>query len=262
MGALLSKLMGVLSGQGGAEATRQTLRQAQRERIKVSLEVTSGKRAVLLVTNIEQVRDDDVIISQPTMGGHHHPLAFGEELRLSLVVNGAYHAGLTRCLGRIKIPGGAPPTPPANSAAATANGAAAEQLIFAYRLELPGLMGSDNRRKFPRVQLRFERPIEAQLYAPASSHGPVLGTVTDISMGGACIRAAIPPGRVVVGQAIFMKSLLPDPVGLIDELVDVMRVDREVRTGLFSVGICFRRRINGLEDLIRAAQEYVPQPKK
>src|SRR5262245_36358360 len=143
MGALLSKLMGVLSGQGGAAT--QTLRQAQQERTKVSLEVTSGKRAVLMVTHIEQVRDDDLIVSQPTVGGQHHPLAFGEDLRLSLVVNGEYFAGRTRCLGRIKIPGGAP----------AANGA--EPMIHAYRLELPTLMGNDNRRRFPRVLLRFER---------------------------------------------------------------------------------------------------------
>jgi len=244
---VFTKMISALAGQGGVrESVRQSLRAAQKERTKIMLEVSTGKQPMMMFTTIEQVADDSVIISQPIVGGHTYPLAFGEQVKMSFVSQAINHAGQSKCLGRTKI---------------EASGQGGSHTIFAYRLSLPESLAFTDRRRNPRVQLRFSAEIEAQLYAPASAHGPVLGTVMDISMTGARIRTNMPAGRIVVGQTMFLKSLMPDPVGLMDELVDVRRVEIETRTGLHNIGISFRKKINGLEDLIRAAQA-VPEREK
>src|SRR5439155_12442437 len=94
---------------------------------------------------------------------------------------------------------------------------------------------------------------EAQLYTPACD-GPVLGTMLDISMTGARVRTAMSSDKIQVGQEIYLKSLLPEPVGLLDELVQVARMEMDARSGGTTIGLGFTRRIDGLAELIRSAQ--------
>lgn len=238
-------MMQALSGQAEAKnSVRQALLSAHRDRIKIALKITSGNQVVVMASTIEQVREDDLAVSQPMIGGQTHQLASGEEVTLSFVNNGGFYTGQSRCLGRIKIPAGD-----------------SDQMIFAYRLALPESLGADERRREPRVRLGFKKPIEAQLYAPASTAGPVLGTLMDVSMTGARIDTPLPIGRITPGQALYLKAMLPDPVGLMDELVDVVRIDVDIRSGQHIIGLRFRKRINGLENLIRHAQATVPAPR-
>jgi c-di-GMP-binding flagellar brake protein YcgR len=239
MAAWLSKMLGSLGSAPDVRTSpRQVLLIAQRGRLKVALEpLNSTTQATVLNTSIEQVREDDLVVSQPTIGGLTHPLAFGEELRLSFYNQNTHHIAQTRCLGRVKIPTGG------------------NQTLFAYRLEMPPTIRSEDRRQNPRIDLPLDLTCEAHLYAPGCD-GPLLGTMVDISMGGARIRTLMASDKIQQGLEIYLKALLPEPVGLLDEMVRVVRMEIDENTGEATVGVAFGKRIDGLAELIRFAQSH------
>jgi c-di-GMP-binding flagellar brake protein YcgR len=247
MAAWLTKIMGALAGQSETKSTaRQALDSAQRDRIKIALEVISpgSNHSTVYSTTIEQVRDEDLVINQPSVGGLTHPLAFGETLRMSFILNSMHYSAETRCMGRVKIPSGS-----------------GSQLLFAYRLAMPETIRSEDRRASPRVSLGDDLAFEAQLYAPTCD-GPMLATVLDLSMGGARVRTPMALGKLEPGQEVYLKTMLPEPVGLLDELVQVERIENEQRgvPGQI-IGLSFKRRIEGLAELIRTAQLRVTRRK-
>jgi len=238
----LSKVMSALGGQSAVrDSVHATMQEAQRLRTKIALEVISGARGSVLATVIEQLDGESLIISQPSVGGLTHPLAFGETMKISFSQNNQHHVGQCRCLGRVKIAAG--------------NGHP-EHLLFAYRLSMPESLQVEDRRREPRVNVDLGRTIEAQLYSPRLQ-GPLLGTVQDISMTGARIRSAMGVGSVASGHELFLKSMMPEPIGLVDEVVDVVRVEIDPTTGEHTIGIAFRRKVQGLEEFIRQHQPTV-----
>jgi c-di-GMP-binding flagellar brake protein YcgR len=241
MGAWLSKVMHAILADP-YEAVRQTLHAAQDDRVKLTLELLSGGQPSVMSSIIEQVRSDDFVISQPMVGGHTYPLAFDEQVRFNFTVSRVTYTGTSRCMGRVKIASGA----------GAGGGSRSDALIFAYRLALPKALESDDQRKQPRVQLEVEYQAEAQLYAPDSMSGPLLGRLTDVSMSGARVVTAMPVMFMFPGQSLFLKSMMGEPVGLIDELVEIARIETDPKSGETSIGIRFRRKIDGLAELIRS----------
>jgi hypothetical protein len=238
---MFSKMMNALSGQSDSlAAVRLTLEAAQQSRTKIAIEPRGANQPGVMTALIEQVREQDFVISQPSIGGMTHPLAFGETMRISFVNQAMYHSGETKCLGRVKIPSGQ-----------------SGHTLFGYSMALPAAMDAEDRRSAPRVRLDFQRLPEAQLYSPALK-GPVFGYVTDISMTGASVRTPLAAGRIIPGQEIFLKASLGEPVGVLDEVVDVARVHAEASSEQQIIGISFRRRIEGLDRLLR--QSPPPEP--
>lgn len=238
MAAWLSKVMHALTTLSDPhESARIPLQSAHDSRAKVTLELLSGGQPSVMSTLIEQVRDGDLIIDQPMVGGHTYPLAFDEQVRLNFTVDGVNYTGVSRCLGRIKI---------------AAGDRSPDKTMYAYRLAMPKSLGSDDQRKEPRVQLGHSVAIEAQLYAPDSMNGPLIGQLLDVSMTGARVVTNMPVMFMFPGQSVFLKALMPEPVGLIDELVEIARITNEPKPGETSIGIQFRRKIRGLAELIRA----------
>ena len=231
-------------------AVRQALHAAQRDRVKVSLEMPNGTEAAHLITVIEQIRNEDVVIAQPSIGGQIFPLAFGEKIRMSFTINDVHYAGETRCLGRIKVRAGGAP-----------RAAAIESMIFAYRLTLPDSLTKQEHRASPRVKL-FESPIEAQLYSPVEGSGMMIGRLLDLNMTGAKVGTLIRASWLAPGKSAFLKIMLPEPVGLLDELVDVARLEEAEPGQEQVIGIKFRRRIEGLEEFIRANQATISEPRR
>ena len=230
---------------GAEQSVRRLLSVAQRDRAKLALEVATGAHTLVMTTTIEQVRDDDFVISQPVIGALTHPLAFGEDIKIGFVHSAVHYSGHSRCLGRIKIPSGG----------SGKSGRGEEvQVLYAYRLTLPDSFRAEDRRAEPRVQVGLAGPIEAQLYAPSADEGPVLGNIVDISMAGARIITQSISGRIGPGRALYLKAMLPEPAGLLDELVNVVRVDCDSRTGQCTIGLRFQRRVEALERLLRASR--------
>jgi hypothetical protein len=241
MGTWLSKMLNTLVVQSATQQeARQTLLAAQAVGVQLSLELTDHARANILLTTIQQVRDEDFIINQATIGGAAHPLTFGEAVKIGFVLDSRYHSGETRCLGRIKIRMAQPAHP-----------GASDSVMYGYRLAIPNSIRAEDRRTEPRAQLGFDQPIEAHLYAPAAAHGAILGHLLDISMLGARVLATPMRPPLEPGGFLYLKVMLPEPGGLLDEMVNVARVDNDPRGGACTITVRFQRRIESLERLMR-----------
>ena len=80
MGRWISKLANALAGDDPTEEAREALRAAQESRVKLKLEPlkTSIANATMMTAAFEVVREDDLIISQPVIGGVIRRLMSGE----------------------------------------------------------------------------------------------------------------------------------------------------------------------------------------
>ncbi len=239
MGDWLAKILGrVVKKPDAGGPVRDALHIAMRDRSKLYLE--SPDQGIIAATFIEQVTQDEIIIAQPSIGGLTYPLAFGETLGMSFVNGRTHFSGRTRCLGRVKVQAGA------------------RGSLYAYRLTVPESLKSEERREAPRTEIMPEIAPDAQLYAGAASTA-VLGQLTSISMSGARIHTSQPLSTLSLGQEVYLKCAMPEPVGLLDEIVEVQRLEPDRRTGLNIVGVQFRRRVDRLEALMRFPSDRFAQ---
>ena len=251
MGEWFSKILGRVSAKkAGVNApVRQALDAALRTRARIMLEAPD--QGIISATFIEQIDNGELVVDQPSIGGLTYPLAFGEKLGLSFVIDRTHYTGRTRCLGRARLPSGG-------------RGA-----LYAYRLMIPEALKGEERRDAPRTEIMPEIAPRAQLYVGTLGNG-MFGQLTSISMTGARIHTDQSLALLSLGQEVYLKTTLPEPVGLLDELVEVQRLEPDQRTGLNIIGVQFRRRIDRLETLMRfpsdrlvqaAAATSVPQRK-
>lgn len=230
MGAWLSRVRQALSGRTTARgAVRRALISAQRSRARVELQPVwhRGELAKVIEATIEQVRANDLVISQPTIDGFRHPLAMREQLRMSFLTDDGLMTGRTEAKGRIKVPSGG------------------EQMILGYRLTIPRSLEIDSRREHERVLVIPGLILEAELHT-FSQHQPIHGVVLDISEGGMKIRCRNAKGKLGNGQRVYLKVELPDPIGLLTEMVRIIHVSPDERMDRHLIGIAFRHRIGGL----------------
>jgi c-di-GMP-binding flagellar brake protein YcgR len=230
MAEWLSKVMSKVGLPDARAAVREALQTALRKRCKVYIE--SPDQNVVALTQVQQIEGNEIVIAVPSIGGMTYPLAFGEALKISFVDDRANVAGATRCLGRVKVRAGDGKT------------------LFAYRIALPEALTTEERRADTRVELPLTIAPEAHLYS-GKMPAPVIGRITSISMSGARISTDTQPRGVSEGQELYLKFMLPEPVGLVDEVVEVQRIDSEPQQRTFHVGVTFHRRLERLAALMR-----------
>lgn len=248
MGDWLLKVFHALSFDS-TPAVRLALEQAREARTKIVLEVTSKRHTMVLSSTIEQLRTDDFVISQPSVGGLTQPLAFGEFVKIGFVQGTTYYTGETRCLGRIKVVLDEKPT--ANPPPLTSDYAG--PILHGYRMAYPQSIRTDDRRSAPRAAPTLGQPVPAQLYASASLKAPLIGTIVDVSMTGARFLAACQCDQLQPNQQVFLKAMFPPPVGLVDDLVTITRIEADGPDAPPTIGVRFQNRIPALDQLLRAA---------
>jgi hypothetical protein len=217
----------------GSVDVRSELLHAQRERVVVELEPLhrAEPTPVSLVTTIEQVRERDLVISQPVIGGRVRPLARYERYRLRFTGRSGRLVGEIESLGRIKVPAGA------------------HGMLYGYRLSTPRALRVEDRRD-GRLLLGGMSVPEAQLQVlthPAAIHG----IVEDIDPSGACIVCRNARERVKRAQRAHFRFELPAPVGMIDEVVTITDASPDPRTGDVEVQLTFDQKNQALLDVMR-----------
>lgn len=261
MAEILAKLRGVLgevlTGQAdAARGIRELFEHAQRRNRKIELEPmlpsTASARPAsreadnghalparkdAMIATIEQVREDDLVISQPMIGGRVRPLVAGEPLQLGLIGPDGRHVGRTKCLGRIRIKSGG------------------QQVMYGYRLAFPAALEPEDRRQNYRIGVEFDLAVLTELYVQDTG-GPIVGVLMDLSAGGARARLRCPDvPRGFIGRVqAALRMTLPEPVGTVEQVVRVNRIERCARTGHNIVAIEFTEEIESLERLIRALE--------
>jgi len=239
VGQWISKLARALAGEDAKDEAREHLRTAYADRVKLKLEPlkTSVENATVMTAAIEQVADDEVIISQPVIGGVTRPLVTGETLRISLNLKSVGRlAGEVEVLGRHKIPsgGGAP--------------------LQGYRLSMPQELDDEDRRSAKRREMASNLAREVELYRQDDDE-PIRGVVQNLSTGGMQIRTHDSQPRLRPGERVRLVVHLPRPVGGVNRMVTVARLagDRNPRHRV--IGITFQREIPGLAELLGKAQK-------
>ena len=226
---------------GGEETSgtnvRRVLERAQEERARIELidAVASPNQPIRLFTTIEQLRDDDVVISRPTHGGRLRPLATGGDLHMLLGVDGQRLAGHVRCLGRIRVKSGS------------------GGMFYGYRMSLPDAFRPEERRAAPRYETTEEQAPDAELTVlglPNRVHGLVI----DLSASGMRMRSPNARGRIAVGQRAYLTVELPDPVGRLKETINIVRVD-QLEDGVVELGISFLRTIPEVSEMLRRCSQ-------
>ena len=246
MAAWLSSVKRALgAGPNAKDRVRLLLKAAYRARTTLDLEPLNqtGFHKLVLAATIEQVRDDDLIISQPLIGALNHPLATGEELLISFGVDSVGGvSGKTQALGRVQVPSGGP------------------RLLYGYRLAMPTVLRAVERRQHRRVTFGSNPPPAAALY-PRPKDAPLRGILMDISIRGMLIRILHEPEcELALQQRVHLSVQLPPPVGVIDENVTVVRVAPSANRTNNYIGVAFDGEVKGLADLVRRLEEGQSAP--
>lgn len=228
------KLIEAFGGEGNDQAqVKRLLERAQHERVRVELIDSGGSpnNPLRLSTTIEQVRDNDIVVSRPTLGGRLRPLATGGELSLVIGLDGQRLAALTRTQGRIRVKSGS------------------GGMFYGYRLAMPESFKPEERRAAPRYEVRGDDAPDAEL-AVLGLNSRVHGLVIDLSATGMSMRSPNARGRVKEGQRAYLTVKLPEPVGVLKETVNVVRI-QEHESGAIELGLGFLRQIPEVNEMLK-----------
>lgn len=234
MVAWFSRIRRTLAGEPtSGQEVRRALLAAQRAGNRLELEpaTLATEDATPMVARIEQVRGDDFVISQPSIGVFTHPLATGEQLQLSFVGQNGRVSGLSRSLGRIKIASGG------------------IGMLYGYRLALPEALREKDERRFERMTIGFDLAPEARLYRLDGAEA-ARGIVQDLSRGGMQIRCHKVSSRSAVGQRVRLDMLLPQPVGEVEAMATIVRLAAGPHSRQQIIGVEFEKEVQGLSELI------------
>ncbi len=131
--------------------------------------------------------------------------------------------------------------------------------------------GHGFRFSLPRALMRVERRIEHREHIdPADAaeveltsferQSPIYGRLVNISRGGARLRCQNPDAELLVGQDVYLKMTLPEPVGLVTELVKVLSLNPCADESGVDASVSFHQHIQGLGDLLDSG--IIPQPRR
>jgi hypothetical protein len=189
----------VLGESAPQAAARIRLEEAQRVRSRVDLTLLTpdgspGDDRHSAVT-IEQVRENDIIISQPMINGSKLPLTTNEHVLLTIVTpGGTALTGQSKCLGRFK----------------TASGG--EGIFYGYLMELPQALFADERRTEERRRIPVECSPQAQLRT-LDGAVPIHGVIENISTGGLRLRCRNAGDKLQRDQIAYVDFELPEATG-------------------------------------------------
>ncbi|MEE8459966.1 MAG: PilZ domain-containing protein [Phycisphaerales bacterium] len=231
----MSKLARALAGDDPHREALMALAAAYEAHVKLKLEPvkTSIANATIMTAAIEYV-GEDLIISQPVIGGVTRPLLTGEQLRLSFSLKELGHVtGETEVVGRFKIPsGGGEP-------------------LHGYRLTIPDELFPDERRESGRAGGSVNLAREVEIYR-RPGEDPIRGVVQNLSKGGMQIRTHDSPETPLrSGERVRLIVHLPPPVGGINRMVTIARLAGNRNPRHRVIGIAFEHDIPGLVELLQ-----------
>lgn len=241
MAQWLTKLGKALTGEPIPIEVREALAFAQRGRVPVELEsLPSGasldEPAFMrgMAATIEQVRDDDLVISPPMVGTRRYPLATDERLRITFLAPAGRVSAEVRSGGRIKIPSGG------------------DTVFYGYSLSLPTILMPADRRAEPRAVLAPDcgPPVEIHSLMSGATE-PIRGVVYDISASGMKVSTRSSTSKLQPGQRVFLRTQLPEPVGDFGEMVRIAYIRPGNTAEISLIGLAYYSKIEVIGELVR-----------
>lgn len=211
---------------------RAALIDAQRARTRVDLQPLSGADGASPAATIEMVLDTTFLITRPMVGGVVRLLGRYERYRMVFNGGDGRLAGETQALGRTRIPNDA------------------GEPLYGYKMRLPETLLTVDRRRGLRRLLGRDLVREAELHV-LGRRGPILGLVDTLDAGGATLRCRNAGDHLHHGQNAEFKITLPDPVGVIEETVQVTDLTPAPEPGVLQVRVLFLKRNETIGDVLR-----------
>lgn len=236
MAPWLERMFAALAGTpDAATEVRRHLGTALRQRARIDLELVGHHSARCpghLVTTIEQLREADMIIAQPTSGGLPFPLTTGEHLRLGFINGLSTVSAEIHCLGRFR----------------TRSGTGGP--FYGYRLTMPGHLTVEPRKTFMPQEAGLALISEVELVPTDERSSIVRGIVHDMFPMGLKIRSRNAAGRLEIGQRVYVRGTFAPPVGELTEMAHVTGVSPGDADDQRVVSIEFDRRLESYESLV------------
>jgi len=202
------------SADGADAVVREILAQAIETRARVellpSLRGTGDERP--FVTTVEELGEEGMVVAMPSLGGAARPLGRFESYRMTITHAQKAWTGSTGSLGRMRyrsISGAMQP---------------------GYRLTYPEVLEPIDRRREMRLVLGADTLREASLQV-AHRNGPIFGIVEDISARGLRLRCRNAASDLAEGTEGHVRLELSSAIGSIAEMVRVVGLDTDGKTG-------------------------------
>lgn len=203
---------------------------ALRTKVELTPVDTVQPNPPVMALMIEALGDRYLVVSPPKpewmrfmIKGAPFALAFfDEESRLR---------GETTCLGRAKFQD--------------------EQgrMIFTFKFALPEALRREesNRRENRRIQLITEPEVELSVFELAA---PIYGEAVDLGPRGARLRCHNAANKLSVGQDVYLKMPLPEPVGTFTDMVRITNLQPCKRHLGLMVGVEFQKPLEHFDELL------------
>jgi hypothetical protein len=247
MPGFLSSL-GLSKDHKDADKVRWVLSFVQRSRL--SLELSPALAAAgngspespprRIAAMVEQVDQDSIVISQPTVGTLSHPLINGERLRLTMRGPDGRYEGIAMVRGR---------------AAISAGGGGK---LYGYRLSLPDSLTLDERRGGHRIPMGFDVWMDAQVELTIEANCEVpkrtltaKASVMDVSIRGMKLKVEESPAEFVKGARVVICFQLPDPTRTLRLPAMIRHVMKPGNRDEAHLGIKFDEEVEPLVEFIR-----------
>ncbi|UCD74379.1 MAG: PilZ domain-containing protein [Phycisphaerales bacterium] len=196
-----------------------------------------------MTATIEQVEDNDFIISRPVVGGVAHQLGTHERVHVAFVTATKRLSAETCCLGRAKIPSGG------------------KRMLYGYRMLLPEALEIEERRVGPRTTVGPQLALIAEL-ASFCFKSPVRANIVDLSAGGLQVRSNAAAGRFVLDQQVYVTAELPEPAGKIGQMGQVAWVRKGKTQKQMLLGIRFLEPVECIDEYVRISGQRQAQRRR
>lgn len=220
-------------GQTPPEEVARLFAEALTARAKLELEPVKSVRSnpPLIVLSLESIGEGDFVVSQPTAEAAQH-LHKGRRYMLGFFDEESRLIGETTCLGRTQYEDDR------------------NRMIYTYRFSLPTKLRRQepNRRRERRIRLDVDPEVELSAFELKS---PIYGVAVDLGRRGARIRCHNAMNKLRIGQDVYLKTTLPEPIGQFSEMVRVMNLQPCRGTPELLVGVSFHGAIPNFDALLK-----------
>lgn len=222
------------SGRTGNALVAQKLHQVKDGGIKLELQEMDSTQTTptLIVLGIESVGENGFLVTRPKTDSARH-LVKGRTYRLGYYEGGSRLIGETICQGRAQYLD------------------ERKRLVYTYRFTIPESLEVEPERLISTRGKRLEQELEVEL-SSFKHRSPIYGMMVQLGRHSAKIRCHNALNKLQVGQDVYLKMELPQPVGLVTEMMRITDLLPTPSGKELLVAVSFHTRVKGLEDLLES----------
>lgn len=234
MGDLFHSIRTLFSGdRARRDQVRHLLVEAKDDGTKIELQVIGSVQAhaPMFALTLASVDEAEFIVGQPTAEASRE-LKPGRRFIIGFYRGRERWIGETTCLGRTKVRD------------------ERQRILYTHRFSLPEDLRCETPRSEEKASSRYRfQDLDIELSA-FELHSPIYGKTVDLGRRKARLKCHNAMNKLHVGQDVFLKTTLPEPVGAIADLARITRLQPIPDSPAFLVEVTFHTPIEKYDDLL------------